>query len=79
METLYVGKDHAYRDEFSLARAESAYAAVHAVKASTLDWAARLLFRLTWDSEDHYTTDDIEVRHWLADHPDAHVSVLTVH
>lgn len=78
MATLYIGKDHAYRDEISLARAESAHAAVHAARANTLDWSARLLFRLTWDCEDHFTTDTIEARHWLVDHPEAAVRVMTV-
>lgn len=79
MAILYVGKDHAYRDEISLARAESAHAAVHAVRAPTLDWSASLLFKLTWGVEEHYTTDDIQVRHWLADHPEAEVAIMTVH
>ena len=79
MATLYIGKEHAYRDEVSLARAESAHAAVHAVRTDTLDWRASLLFRLTWDSEDHYTTDDVEVRRWVTAHPEADVSVLSVH
>ena len=52
MTTLYVGEKHAYRDELSIARAESARQAVNAPRAETLDWDAKLLFRVTWALHD---------------------------
>ncbi|MDW3204206.1 MAG: hypothetical protein R8L07_01590 [Alphaproteobacteria bacterium] len=79
MATLYVGEKHAYRDEVSAARAESAHIAVHAARAHTLDWDAKLVFRVDFeDGRRHFTTDDIEVRKLVEKHPDCHVHVITV-
>lgn len=79
MATLYVGEKHAYRDEVSMARAESARIAANAPRAETLDWAARLVFRVTVDGAVRYTTDDIEVMKIVAKHPDCDVKVISVH
>lgn len=78
MATLYVGQNHAYRDEVSAARAESAEVAVHAARAHTLDWDAKLVFRVDHDGRTHYTTDDIEVRKLVGKHPTCQVHVITV-
>ncbi len=78
MATLYVGEKHAYRDEVSAARAESAHIAVHGARAFTVDWDAKLVFRVDFDGTAHYTTDEIEVRKLVEKHPDCHVHVSTV-
>jgi len=78
MTMLYVGNNHAYRDEVSAARAESARVAANAPRADSLDFNPSLLFRVVWDGDDHYTTDDIEVRHWVAAHPECDVKVMSV-
>jgi hypothetical protein len=75
---LYVGEKHAYRDELSFARAESARGAVNAPRAETLDWDAKLLFRVTWDDQEIYTTDDIVVRQLVTKHPHCDVHVISV-
>ena len=78
MTLLYVGEKHAYRDEVSIARAESAQVAVAAPRAQTLDWAAKLLFRVTWDGGQIYTTDSIEVTKLVDQHPNCDVKVISV-
>lgn len=78
MTTLYIGQERAYRDELSIARAESARAAVTAPRAQTLEWTPKLVFRVTWDAEDHFTTDDVVLRKWVTQHPDSAVQVLSV-
>ncbi len=78
MTMLYVGTKHAYRDEVSAARAESARVAVNGPRADSLDFNPVLLFRVTWDGAERYTTDDIEVRHLVAQHPDCDVKVISV-
>lgn len=78
MTTLYVGEKHAYRDEVSMARAESARTAVHAPRTESLDWDAKLVFRVTKDGVAHYTTDNIEVLKLVNANPSCHVKVLSV-
>ena len=78
MTTLYVGEKHAYRDELSIARAESARQANNAPRAETLDWDAKLLFRVTWDDQELYTTDDIAVRQLVTKHPNCDVRVISI-
>lgn len=78
MTTLYIGKEHAYRDEVSAARAESAHMAVHAPRMETLEWDPRLLFRVRWDEKETFTTDHIEVHGLVKAHPDCDVHIVTV-
>ena len=78
MATLYVGEKHAYRDEVSLARAESARMTAIAAHAETIDWDAKLLFRVAWADHQVYTTDDIEVRKMVTAHPECDVKVITI-
>lgn len=78
MTILYVGKKHAYRDEISMARAESARVAVQAPRAETLDRDPKLVFRVTTEDKAYYTTDNIEVLRMVGENPACRVKVLSV-
>lgn len=79
MTTFYIGEKHAYRDEVTLARAESARNAVHAPHAETLDWDARLIFMIRHEGETRYMTDSVDVQSFVAKHPSCDVRVIAVH
>lgn len=75
-QQFLIGRKAAYRDEITFARKESPRALAHAQRGHTLDWAARLVFRVSWPGGEAFRTDPIEVHGLLRAHPDAKVSTM---
>ena len=75
-QEFFVGRLTAYRDELTFARKESARAVADAQRGRTLDWAARLVFRVEWDKEVVFLTDPVDVHNALKRHPGARVSTM---
>lgn len=75
-QQFLVGRNAAYRDEITFARKESPRALAQAPRGHTLDWAARLVFRVSWPGGEEFRTDPIEVHGLLRLHPEARVSTM---
>lgn len=75
-QEFFVGRLAAYRDEMTFARKESARAVAEAPRGRTLDWAAKLVFRVEWDREVAFFTDPVDVHNALKHHPGARVSTM---
>ena len=75
---ILVGPRGGYRDEVTFARHEGAQHLPSALKARTLDWAARLLYRVRYPGHEEFTTDPVDVYRMTKAHKDASVEVMRV-
>jgi hypothetical protein len=76
--TILIGPHAGYRDEVTFARHEGAARLMAATRARTLDWAARLVYRVAYPDHEEFVTDPVEVYRLTRDHDDATVEVMPV-
>lgn len=79
MNTLLIGSHGAYGDEVTFARHESARRLAGALRTRTLDWAARLVYRVAYPGHETYVTDPVDVYRITREHRDASVEIVPVH
>lgn len=79
MKPLLIGPHAAYGDEVTFARHETARRLASAMHTRTLDWAARLVYRVAYPGTETFVTDPVDVYRLTREHRDASVEVLPVH